>query len=730
MIKKLYIPTSTLNFNNILSSESVSPKAFYKERNFGYTRWFCVDENALENAIILYPSFFAFSRPQSDLEDHPMIIEILINVNELKCIDNDLYLCDHTIYLNPWETKFIFQSEHDKIVSLSLSNSSIETKMLRLYKNRLVVQVPNNFAHQTFKIDDVNLNSDAIEFDKLVNKYKGLLYGYYIGAYLSTNKYDANRTNYLIEIREIIAAILSSSNKKQTPYQANRLEELINLYNQNNYIISDISKIINDNTKFNLVLRKLQSSGIIIPGTISIDYMYDLIKKGSIEGDTHPSINWINKLISDQEHTNITHRQLLATDQAEIVCIDGKLNSITTLYNDNKPLLYSWINEILVNNKYSKNIISYRKELTDALTYKAKDIMTEKWQNCEEREILNKLRRHLNGEKFDICWKNNLLCSISSVIIAGDDWNKLFQFMRSKGMTDYRIAFAIYGIIVGFANMVRDFTDLLLNQDSNYLVDVYKEFYNQLFKKEINTQEQISYQFNDVVESTKNTISTTQLNDNSFEKKVLKAIQEVKRVNKEAKESLTRALDENASDKDCLKFMDILKKLPGWKTQKGPAKIWNDLYYKLVGNDYKSGINIKNKEEEPSLFYNSSIINTPIKKVENVKTPSRSILINTEWIGICANFIHQPKAKKLFIDDMEWFIDNHKETYFDKKHNTITNGRYYGHVTANSSIIERLKYFMENSLKSTKENMSWKTDKYKNIPIEKIISYLIDQYDY
>lgn len=42
---KLYIPTTTLNFDNILSSESISPKAFYEKRGFGYKTWETVDEN-------------------------------------------------------------------------------------------------------------------------------------------------------------------------------------------------------------------------------------------------------------------------------------------------------------------------------------------------------------------------------------------------------------------------------------------------------------------------------------------------------------------------------------------------------------------------------------------------------------------------------------------------------------------------------------------------------------
>ena len=73
---KLYIPTTSLNFNNILSTESISPKGFYASRGFGYSRWFSIPENNLDGAILLYESPAELVRPKSDLEDHPLLIEI------------------------------------------------------------------------------------------------------------------------------------------------------------------------------------------------------------------------------------------------------------------------------------------------------------------------------------------------------------------------------------------------------------------------------------------------------------------------------------------------------------------------------------------------------------------------------------------------------------------------------------------------------------------------------
>ena len=66
---KLYIPTTSLNFNNILSTESISPKGFYALRGYGYSRWFSIPENDFDGAILLYESPAVHVRPKSDLEN-------------------------------------------------------------------------------------------------------------------------------------------------------------------------------------------------------------------------------------------------------------------------------------------------------------------------------------------------------------------------------------------------------------------------------------------------------------------------------------------------------------------------------------------------------------------------------------------------------------------------------------------------------------------------------------
>ena len=73
---KLYIPTCTLNFNNIFATASISPKIFYSKRGFGNKRYYEVEPNNLENVVTLYSRIPVF-RIETDIENYPIIIEII-----------------------------------------------------------------------------------------------------------------------------------------------------------------------------------------------------------------------------------------------------------------------------------------------------------------------------------------------------------------------------------------------------------------------------------------------------------------------------------------------------------------------------------------------------------------------------------------------------------------------------------------------------------------------------
>lgn len=474
---KLYIPTTTLNFNNILSTESISPKGFYASRGFGYSRWFSIPENDFDRAILLYESPAAFVRPQSDVEDHPLLIEIETD-KEFPIAMEGVRYSKHSIYLDPWHTRFIFLNEKDRTIAYSLSDSSLETKMLRLYYKKIVVEsIQGSFpVLKDFSIDD-NFEDSYIEQDRQINKIKGLLYGYYIGAYLSSSKDDIEQINILKEIQNIFASVVSSLERTPSQAQKERLEYLFTSYTKKEPLYQELLAEIGSIETTNNVLSILQKYGIKV---VQLDWKRIVAKLQYNDKESNHAIVWIKSEISNLLEKMDSRKMLLYPDAEEIITSNGLISKVSSI-NDDESLLYiSWINNVLIKSRFNGKVSSTKEELADAITKSAIDALGDKWGDSPIRTFLNQLRHHVRGGEFTQSWNNGALSSIAAVITKGDDWEKLLSFMQSKGMTDYRIAFSFYGVLNGFANLTRDFTDILLNQKSAYVADVYREFYGQL----------------------------------------------------------------------------------------------------------------------------------------------------------------------------------------------------------------------------------------------------------
>ena len=479
-MKKFYIPTSTLNFNNILSSESISPKAFYNKREFGYSRWAIVPENPFNNAITLYDNLCYFERPKSDIEDHPLLIEVSLDETQLKQAEG-FWNCDHTIYLAPTTTRFLFFTETDKTITLSMSESSLETKLLRLYTRQIqVIQKPTELYKPISLGEPCGLNGQEIEKDIKTNKMKGMLYGYYIGSLLSSDTDSVKYLNVLKEIHNIFAAILSSFEKRPTEYQTERLDTLFDYLNEQNAdfksLYEIISSSIDNKSKTKRVWSWIFGKHDYLRNedkSVWLSYLQNATENDNKENQ---AIIWIKSNIEEAKRKMYANRRLLSPDNGEIVVMD---NCVSSLKNSNITdemedyLCISWLNETLSDKNTNGKVSTYKEELATNLTLKAKEIHQDNWEGCQTRTYLNDLRRHIAGAEFTYKWTNGLLSSIAAVIIAGDDWEKLLAFMQGKGMTDYKLAFAFYATLNGFANLTRDFTDVLYSQDKNYVWNVY-----------------------------------------------------------------------------------------------------------------------------------------------------------------------------------------------------------------------------------------------------------------
>lgn len=480
-MKRLYIPTSTFNFNNILSSESVSPKAFYGQRGFGYSRWMTIPENGIENVTLLYEKPFVFSRPKSDVEDHPMLIELQTDIDFHPTNVDGVYYCDYTIYLDPWNTSFIFFDENALRTTLSMSDSSLETKLVNLYRKKIFVRDFSNM-HPTPQIKvEVELNTKSISYDITVNKMKGLLYGYYIGALLSTSKEWVRRYSILSEIKDLFSSIASSEDKMPTMAQKTKLEAMIYDIQKESPALAGLDKYCRSDINLNQLIDKLKGNGWTCADLVDQTRIMDSIM--GIDNGQY-AFDWLEreeqKLCVQAQKTP----KLISVKNEEIVVANNQLHKLKNSYlkEEDEALLKILVNEIFVSKNYNGKISTFKAEISDTITQRAKDMLGEKWADSELKQQLNQVRHYVRGQEASFDWDYMLIASLASVLSKGNEWGSLLSFMSRKQISDYRIAYAIYGELHGFANMTRDFTDHLYGlSDKSYIAAVYKEIYGQLF---------------------------------------------------------------------------------------------------------------------------------------------------------------------------------------------------------------------------------------------------------
>lgn len=680
-----YIPTSTLNFNNIFSSESISPKSFYAERGFGYGRWQTVEENRFDDIILLYDNAYEFSRPESDLEDHPMLIKIRTD-EVFDKIQDGVYKAERTIYLDPSHTRIIFFSEEDKRTALIRSENSLETKLVRLYERCLVVERPiGTFPPiDSCIIGGSSRKEELISEDRKINKMKGLLYGYYIGAFLSTTVKKVEKLSILREINNIFKSILSSPSGEPSPEQRRRLDDLFDNLKFTHPLFNNYRETFGKKTAEEIISINAQHG--YIPYQLPVlsellNAMQKIIKDGKStinireEYNKVNPIEWINKELRDAElEVETSRKKLPIGNDIELLVFDKKLDYIRC-FEDGilKDLYINCVNDIFSTSKYNGKISTFKTALADAITYKARDICGSKWQDSNIRTYLNELRRHLAGGDFSQPWDNGPLSSFAAVLIKGDDWEALLQFMQSKGMWDYRLAFSIYGVLNGFANLTRDFTDNLITLEREYVWDIYREFYGELFGKELVSEQRGDSSGCELIQP-----SEYEVDENptySYERQAVNnGGLQMSQIRYPIKEDITTDVKNDKWEDVCDQIWSFFDKNIKTKTKKDKEKLRASLSDVLKQHSNLRALFDALLEKEtwrtptgkPSKYFNVLqnyfFQHEPSRKTSDFQLYG-SLLKNASWIEVCCEFITTEEAKEEFRENANFLVCNYTGSY-------------------------------------------------------------------
>lgn len=516
---RLYIPTCTLNFNNILSSESISPLGFYARRGFGNKRFYPVCANNKEQVIISYSKYPRFEVEENDLENYPMVIEIETDdykdgfFEKAKEHDGiETYLCYHTINLNPFHCRIYFNSYQECQGVLTKAEQSLENKFYKLYAPNIGVKPEEkktwlsatyDYAKDLFsqsEKDDflwnpsyVNckIKNESIDIsrDVLLDRIKGFIYCYLIGANSSVSNEVGKLKALSKKLRNTLSAVVNSPDKRPTQAQDDAILNGIREFNE-------IYSSIDEDTIWNKNLLELKLSdnpqGLSAKDAMNLLHywgVYDAfcnklpLRRVYDANDLWSCLEYVSPeafaRITDSMNNAV--RKLEVKDHAQ-----REKHAIEALLNVDDNLSLHILDTSYQSSFYKKLICSqfmaeYKSVMEEngveeslAQAYNGgmilRDMLGDKWDTNPASAYVGALLNHFQeNSAFDLfAIDNDVLTSFAAFCQKGDNIDRLAEYLVQTGFCNYKLAYGIYGATRGFASLPKTFTSVLINGNKDY----------------------------------------------------------------------------------------------------------------------------------------------------------------------------------------------------------------------------------------------------------------------
>lgn len=597
---KLYIPTCTLNFNNIFSTESISPAAFYLKRDFGIKRYYKVEANNLDNVVLLYTKYPHFSVSEGDMENSPLVLEIdtedYVSDKFQKVYGQDgvdVYICKSTIYFNPFHFKVFFQSWQDRQSVLTKAEQSLENKYSKLYNSTFVIRQEKGWSLSSlFTEKDFfewnssyigNANELPLEWtneDSYIDRLKGAVVCYLIGSNMAVSKEVGRLKQLARKMRNTLSAIVNSPDKRPTEIQDNTLLSYIQEFNK-------IYSTLDENSLYN---NSVINQRLVSPSTgLDKETILKLLKDLRLEDAFKRQLNLRPVYDANELYTCLDSPTMSPAD-ASIIVIDRLFNAIKYVETKEqaKSKKYelrelikiedkhiqvvdsligtgSYISKLLnslINSEYKQFMSENGTEELLSIAFvgggKLKEYMLDKWEGSHYQAYINGLLANMQqGESFDLFSIDNvILQSFAAFCQKGEDVDRLSDYMLQCGFSEYRFALGLFGATRGFASLPKTFTSILINGERTYYIEFYKILYKWLFGIDIQ---------NAVLDNLDNSSNCYDSLDKPLPSSIMDNLNKIE-PKQSKQDAIVRAVSQTASLEDAVQspkaFMYILDSLP------------------------------------------------------------------------------------------------------------------------------------------------------------------------
>lgn len=703
---KYYIPTTSLNIDNILSTESISPLYFYQERQFGSKTFEKIPYNISEYSLYLFSEIpsFDLTRNNDAFEQYPIVIEFDDDSQLDGCSHNVIFECKNykiiscpkTLYLTPWNSAILFFDKHaynsSRIIIESSRNCKLGSKFLwkqatskftlKDMLSHIIVESPVQFKNCDYEINSV----------------KGGLWGYILGKSKSISPDAAKLISLNNRMRNIISNTISNSGACST----NFYEQLLSFDTQYRKI-ADMEAYIHWNNEctenYKFVLEKFDVLKEAITKFFKLHNYNSAPEVPSKNCDKSYWISYRDKLALYTESYVKKNK----------VSSNIKLDSITfqkgTLSIYNFKIVNIILNFILQGkiNKEALRItrIDVVKLVLSELSsiYKAEK-GEDYWKESTERKFINALFYNIRDfEPFDINSTEDIeLKSIAAFLLKGDDYDALIRYLQDNNFSDYSLVLTLWGTCEGYASLHKS---LIIPIISPLLIsEVYKIIGFNVNAGPFPMQNFITSKASRPLEPI-NDNSSTKFKDIPNSPNLKLDIYSRLATAKNGKKSLSKEiikkvayLYEECDYKANRIFYDKLHKISG--VGKGAIKGIKE----VLGNDdfvrntdvinehhykpYSRNLTCSKNQDQINYLFTNSIQSTGI-----FLNDFEFLINNSEFVSIVSSI------KKDWIKDLKWFIDAHKPENHKKY--------YKGKAKDNKTVIIQFTSLKKNLYKTVKD---------------------------
>lgn len=253
-MKTFYYPTTSLNFSNIFSLESLSPENHYKYRGFGFN-YFANLFPRIKDYIVLFDEMPEFEISYSEEEEqYKMVLELEINNLLIETNEKGIWLCPTTIQLNIFSLKkvyFFSENELKRIVAKSEAGKSIKTlpKYRFIFDSNSVHNLPSKPYNFNVSCPSNTINL-SVEFgrDRMFNNVKGFVYGFLAGQITTKNPSEIKFFNSIQKIKNKYALLKNNiaHNLTDNTYSRKSYNNTYSTKNESKYLIEDLANSINE----------------------------------------------------------------------------------------------------------------------------------------------------------------------------------------------------------------------------------------------------------------------------------------------------------------------------------------------------------------------------------------------------------------------------------------------------------------------------------------------------